>query len=131
METDRPTIRLVSYACARPNLSIAVQTTAINVYCTKNANMKIIARYEDLEVTRRTQLTTALGRLKQGDCEGLIVYGVPILTFNLSHRQCAEILANFLGPKASALYDVNGTVGNDTILAMRNSAIAQIHRDVD
>jgi hypothetical protein len=131
METDRPALNLISYVCARPNLSNAVQTTAINGFTTKNAHVKILARFEDQDVAKRIQLQAALMRMKQSDCQGMIVYGISILTQNASHRQAAEFLANFLGPKASSLYEVNGQVTTETILALRNNAIAEIHRDVD
>jgi hypothetical protein len=132
MEPDRPKINLIVYACARPNLSNAVQLTAINTFMTaRHAELRTTARFEDTDAVKRPQLAVALMKMKEPDCHGLIVHSISVLTLNLSHRQTAELLANFVGPQARKLYDLNGRVLDKVILSMRNDAIAEIHRDID
>ncbi|HEY9793901.1 MAG TPA: hypothetical protein V6D22_26130 [Candidatus Obscuribacterales bacterium] len=131
MIEEREPIPLVAYVCARANLSNAVQQTAINTFMTKQAHLLAVARFEDEFPHRRSQLFVAIKRMREGNCRGMIVFGVPILIEKMSNRQSAEILANFIGPQGLLLYDVNGLVCADTLLSMRNNAIAQIHQDVD
>ena len=132
MEQERPKINLIAYACARPNLSNAVQFTAINTFMTaRHAELRTAARFEDTDIAKRPQLALALMKAKEPECHGLIVHSLSVLTFQLSHRQTAELLANFIGPKARSLYDLDGKVLPKTILALRNDAIAEIHRDID